>query len=235
MTRLGITRGDAVTAVSDALRRRTLAWFGISTPIDVVPNFVDTSRFVPVARGPGIERIVVHVSNFRPVKRSADAVRAFYLLRRRTRAKLWMVGSGPEADPARELAQKLGVAGDVEWLGEDRAIHEILPRADALISTSEFEGFGLAALEAMACGVPVVSTEAGGIAELVEEGVTGHRVPMGDVAALAERLRQVFDAPAMRDAARQRAVDRFDTAKVLPMYVALYERVLATRGMAEHA
>jgi N-acetyl-alpha-D-glucosaminyl L-malate synthase BshA len=233
VTRLGITRGDAVTAVSDALRRRTLAWFGISTPIEVVPNFVDTARFVPVARPGGSERIVVHVSNFRPVKRSADAVRAFYLLRRRTRARLWMVGSGPEAEPARELARKLGVSGDVDWLGEDRAIQEILPRADALLSTSEFEGFGLAALEAMACGVPVVATDSGGIAELVEPGVTGHLVPVGDPASLAERLVDVFEAPAMGEAARQRAVDHFDTAKVVPMYEALYEGVIAARKAAD--
>jgi N-acetyl-alpha-D-glucosaminyl L-malate synthase BshA len=230
ITKMGITTSDAVTAVSDALRRRTLAWFGLTSPIDVIPNFVDTGRFRP-ARREGAERVVVHVSNFRPVKRSADAVRAFYMVRQREHARLWMVGTGPEADGVREMAEKLGVADDVVWMGEDRAIHEILPHADVFLSTSEFEGFGLAALEAMACGVPVVATGAGGIAELVDAD-SGFLVPVGDVAAMADRMARVFDAPSMREAARQRTVDRFDTSKVVPQYEALYERAIEKRKAA---
>ncbi len=234
ITKLGITRSDAVTSVSDALRRRTLAWFGLTSPIDVIPNFVDTTRFQPAARDGG-ERVIVHVSNFRPVKRSADAVRAFYLVRKKTKAKLWMVGTGPDAEAVRVMTEKLGIDDDVAWLGEERAIHEILPHADVMLSTSQFEGFGLAALEAMACGVPVVATEAGGITELVDDGVTGHLVPVGDVQAMAERSLQLFEASSARDASRQRAVDRFDTSKIVPHYEALYERVISTQRMADHA
>ncbi len=230
ITKMGITTSDAVTAVSDALRRRTLAWFGLTSPIDVVPNFVDTARFEP-GGGPAQETIVVHVSNFRPVKRSADALRAFYLLRKRRKAVLWMVGSGPEEEALHEMSAKLGVADDVVWPGEDPSIHRILPDAAVFLSTSEFEGFGLAALEAMACGVPVVATEAGGIAELVDAN-SGFLVPVGDVAAMAERMDRVIETPSMREAARQRAVDRFDTSKVVPQYEALYERVIEKRKAA---
>jgi glycosyltransferase involved in cell wall biosynthesis len=132
----------------------------------------------------------------------------------------------------RELAAKLGVADHVEWLGEDPGVHDVLPGADALLAPSEFEGFGLAALEAMACGVPVVATDAGALPEVVADGVTGRLAPVGDVDALAEGCLEAFARPEMREAARQRAVDAFEASKVVPRYEALYERVLAERTAA---
>ena len=230
LTKFGIVESDAVTAVSAFLRDTTRSWFGIRRPIDVIPNFVDTSRFhPPVRRAPGPFR-VVHVSNFRPVKRSLDAVRAFRLLRRRVRAKLRLIGAGPEVDAARALAGKLGISRDVEFAGEEKNIEHALAQADLLVSTSEFEGFGLAPLEAMACSVPVVATRAGGISEVVEDGVTGRLVDVGDVDGLAARMGEFAEDSALArrfgEAGRERAWRVFGTERIVPKYERLYERLL---------
>jgi N-acetyl-alpha-D-glucosaminyl L-malate synthase BshA len=238
LTRFGILESDAVTAVSSFLTGVTREWFDIRKPIDVVPNFVDPNRFQPVsAREPGPMRIV-HVSNFRPVKRSLDAIRAFGVLRRTHEAKLKMIGVGPEAKAARALARKLGVAADVEFAGEDRRIERVLASSDLLLSTSEFEGFGLAPLEAMAAGLPVVATRAGGISEVVRNGVTGRLADVGDVEGLAAHIRRFIDRPleARRfgEAGRRRAVRNFGLDRVVPLYEKIYERI-SRREAAAHA
>jgi N-acetyl-alpha-D-glucosaminyl L-malate synthase BshA len=230
LTRFGILESDAVTAVSAFLRDTTRSWFQIRKPIEVIPNFVDTDRFRPAERRPPGPFRVVHVSNFRPVKRSPDAVRAFRLLRRRAKAKLRMIGNGPELAAAKALAGRLGVAKDVEFVGEERNIERALAQADLLLSTSEFEGFGLAPLEAMACAVPVVATRAGGIAEVVQDGVTGCMVDVGDVEGLAERMEEIAGCPALArrygQAGRDRAIREFSTDKVVPRYEGLYDRIV---------
>lgn len=220
--RFGLERSDAVTAVSRFLADRVPA--GLARP-EVVPDFVDTRRFVPAApAGP----VLVHVSNFRPVKRTADAVRAFALLRRRREARLVLVGAGPEAAQVRALAESLGVAGDVEFVGEDPEVARRLQGAALLLSTSEFEGFGMSILEAMACGVPVVSTDSGGVREVVDASCAS-LVGVGDLEGLARAAEEVLADPDLarrRGAAgRARAEDLFDVDRVVPQYETLYRRV----------
>ncbi|HZE96026.1 MAG TPA: N-acetyl-alpha-D-glucosaminyl L-malate synthase BshA [Planctomycetota bacterium] len=225
-TKFGLERSDAITAVSAFLRDKTLSWFDVSPKIHVIPDFVDARRFSPTA-GPR-ESTIVHVSNFRPVKRTADAVRALYLIRRRVPATLVLVGTGPEKEAVRELAGRLGILSSVRFIGEDPEVEAHLRTAGLALSTSEFEGFGMSVLEAMACGVPVVATESGGVSEVLSEAC-GRTASVGDVEALAaaavEILRDQNLARTMGEAGRRRAEELFDVDRVVPQYEALYERV----------
>ncbi len=224
-----------MTAVSGFLARRTNEWLDIKADIRTIPNFVNADVFRPGKRSKGAP-VIVHVSNFRPVKRSADALRAFYLIRKKRSAKMVFIGDGPEAAAVKQLAARLKVARDVEFLGEERSIHDVLPKASLLLSTSEFEGFGLAPLEAMACGVPVVATAAGGISEVVEHGATGFIVPVGAVEAIAEKAVLVLEDPAGLGAAgRARAREFFSPEKVVGQYERLYEELLSTKSEAANA
>jgi N-acetyl-alpha-D-glucosaminyl L-malate synthase BshA len=223
--RFGLERCDAVTAVSRFLADRVPTWFSPCPPIEVLPDFVDTRRFTPVPpKGPTL----VHVSNFRPVKRTSDALRAFYLLRRKRKAKLVLVGGGPEEAEVRELAAKLGVAKDVKFAGEDPDVAKHLKGAAVLLSTSEFEGFGMSLLEAMACGVPVVTTDSGGVREVVDASCA-KVVGVGDLGGRAGAAEEVLADPAraamMGTSGRKRAEDLFDVDRVVPQYEALYRRV----------
>jgi L-malate glycosyltransferase len=225
-TKFGLERSDAVTAVSRFLRDKTPTWFDISQPIEVIPDFVDTRRFSPAARR---EPSIVHVGNFRPVKRTLDALCAFYLVRKRVPgAKLVLVGKGPDEPEIRERAAKLGIAKHVRFVGEDPDVAEHLRGAGLLLSTSEFEGFGMSLLEAMACGIPVVTTDSGGTAEVVSESCA-RIAAVGDVDGLAkaavEILRDEGKAQAMGAAGRRRAEEMFDVDRVVPQYEALYKRV----------
>ena len=228
-TKFGLERSDAVTAVSRFLRDKTSSWFEYAPPIDVIPNFVDTRRFKPSGRR---ARTIVHVSNFRAVKRTADAVRAFYLARRKVGARLVLVGAGPELEPVRELAEKLGVSKDVTFVGEEADIELRLRGAACLLSTSEFEGFGMAPLEAMACGVPVVTTDSGGVREVVNDSCA-RIAAVGDVEALASSLSEIVGDPALGrslgEAGRRRAEESFDVGRVVPQYEALYRRVCGVK------
>ena len=225
-TKFGLERSDAITAVSAFLRDKTLSWFDVSPKIHVIPDFVDCRRFTPGSGPHG--KTIVHVSNFRPVKRTTDAVRAFYLIRRRVPATLVLIGNGPEREVARELAGKLGILSSVRFTGEDPEVETHLKTASLLLSTSEFEGFGMSVLEAMASGVPVVSTDNGGVAEVLTEAC-GRTAAVGDVEALAaaavEVLKNETLAGSMGEAGRRRAEEMFDVDRVVPQYEALYERV----------
>lgn len=238
LTRFGILESDAVTAVSAFLTQVTREWFDIRKPIDVIPNFVDPERFRPVSKRTSGPFRIVHVSNFRPVKRPLDAIKAFCILRLSHDARLKMVGVGPELKAARALARKLGVHPYVEFAGEERNIERVLADSDLLLSTSEFEGFGLAPLEAMAAGLPVVATRAGGIAEVVVEGETGRLAEVGDVEGLATRIRYLIDKPLVArrfgTAGRRRAIRKFGLDRIVPQYERVYER-LARREAAAHA
>ena len=243
ITKFGIERSDAVTAVSEYLRRVTHEVFSPGTQIDVIPNFIDPDRWRPDptrrVRGcfaaPGA-RLLLHVSNFRPVKRVLDVVEVFDRVRRRVPAGLLMVGDGPDRPAAEERCRALGIANLVHFIGNTPAVEDVMPSADLYLLPSDAESFGLSALEAQACGVPVLGYRAGGLPEVVEDGVTGILGEVGDVDGLAEGgvslLADAARYAAVSSAARERAVRLFSADALVERYVALYERVLG-RGTGE--
>lgn len=233
-----INQSDGVTAVSDYLRRETYDHFDVENDITVIPNFVDTERFKRQNKGhfkqalcPHGEKVLVHVSNFREVKRATDVVRVFARLREEEMAvKLLLVGDGPDRTHAETLSRELGVYADVRFLGKQEPVEEILSIADVFMMPSGSETFGLAALEAMACEVPVVSSDIGGIPELNVDGETGFLCPLGDIDALTERTRRILTDDALHErmarAARERAVTQFDIDRIIPQYEEHYTSVL---------
>lgn len=229
-----IDHSDRVTAVSRFLADTTCRGIGVTRDIQVIPNFVceNTYRRLerPVLRGmlaPDGVPVLLHISNFRPVKRVTDLVRAFIEVHRRVRCRLLLVGDGPERARAEMLAQEAGVLHDVQCLGNQAEIVELLSIADVYCLPSETESFGLSALEAMACEVPVVASRVGGLPEVVADGETGFLFAMGDVRAMAERILQIVTAPELRRtmgrAARQRAITLFPEAKIVSQYESLYQ------------
>jgi N-acetyl-alpha-D-glucosaminyl L-malate synthase BshA len=238
LIRLGIEQSDGVTAVSRYLEGETRDRIGVTRPIEVIPNFINPDVFSPARRDPAKrrlwaredERLVVHVSNFRPVKRVTDTVEAFARLAKEVPARLLLAGTGPDLPAAVRRAEELGVTGRVIVLGEARAIQETIAQADLLMLSSEREGFGLVALEAMACAVPVVATRCGGVEEVVTDGADGFLVPVGDVGALADRALRVLANDGllcrMGAAGRARAVEHFHSDRIVPRYEAHYGRVL---------
>jgi N-acetyl-alpha-D-glucosaminyl L-malate synthase BshA len=237
MTCWAIRSSDAVTAVSSWLERETERVFGPTRPIDVIPNFVDPERFAPRADAERrrafaapTDAVMVHVSNFRPVKRSVAAVEIFAKVAARLPAVLWMVGEGPDQTACEEAARRLGVRERVRFLGARAEIEELLPLADLLLLPSEFESFGLAALEAMACGTPPLAFASGGLPEVVTDGVDGVlAAPSDDASLAAAALALLTDRPrlrAMGTAARETARRRFATERIVPVYEAIYRRVV---------
>jgi N-acetyl-alpha-D-glucosaminyl L-malate synthase BshA len=238
LTRFGIDQSDGVTAVSQFLRRKTIEVFQPRRDIEVIPNFVDTSRYTPRAEGECKrdrfakkgERILVHISNFRPSKRVVDVVRAFAALRREVPSVLLMVGDGSERTRSREVALELGVERHVRYLGQMDAVEDVLALADLFLLTSENESFGLAALEAMSTGVPVIGTTAEGLPELIRPGETGYLFPVGDVEGMArgaiEILSDAKKHASMSAAARQLAIERYEASRIIPRYEAFYARVV---------
>lgn len=235
ITKFSIERSDGVTTISEYMRRRTVDFFGITKPIEVIHNFVNCERYAPdqEARRRGKKRIL-HISNFRPVKRVLDCVRAFALVRKEVDAELLMAGDGPDRGPAEHLARELGVEQHVRFLGKQDHIERLIPRAYALHLPSEIEAFGLAALEAMACGVPPVATMTGGVPDLITHGVDGFMEAVGDTAAQAKRLTELLANTALHDriaaAARKTAQTRFCTDLIIPRYERFYERICQGEG-----
>ncbi len=232
-TQFAIESSDAVTAVSTFLAEETARVFATNYPIEVVPNFVDTERFQPGSRGKfwargEDERIVVHASNFRPVKRAGDVVRAFAEIARQLPARLLLAGAGPDLDHALAIASDLGCSDRVECLGAVDPIETVLADADLFLSASETESFGLSMLEAMSCGVPCVSTDVGGIAEVLGES-GGLLSPLGEPRVMGrlglELLSDVDRHRAASRAARERAKE-FASARVVDRYLDLYRRVI---------
>jgi N-acetyl-alpha-D-glucosaminyl L-malate synthase BshA len=232
-TRFALEQSDAVTAVSQFLADETHLVFGVRKEVEVVPNFVDTERFQPHGRRPWSERpdqerVLVHVSNFRPVKRVADIVRAFATIRRELPARLLLVGDGPDREHALAVAADLGCQDKVEHLGVHDHLETVLPQADLFLSASETESFGLSMLEAMSCGVPSVSTSVGGVSEVI--GDTGRLVPFNAPDAMAKAalalLRDETTHARLAAAARARAVEHFATDRIVEMYERIYARVV---------
>ncbi len=237
ITRYSIEQSDGVTSISHYLYRRTVAEFGIKRPIEVIPNFVNCDLYChhpnPQLRAewaPDGEPILMHLSNFRPVKRILDVIEIFALVRQKMPAKLVMIGDGPDRVPAEELARTRGVEGDVLFLGIQNGIREKLGQADLFLLPSRLESFGLAALEAMACEVPVIATNAGGIPEVIEHGVDGFLVEPGDVQQAAkyaiELLSRADRGREMGRLARIHARKKYCANDVIPMYERYYEQVL---------
>jgi N-acetyl-alpha-D-glucosaminyl L-malate synthase BshA len=239
ITRFGIEKSDAVTAVSRYLRDVTVKEFAVRREVEMIPNFVDPTQYRPdgassYARGlvrPG-ETALIHISNFRPVKRVADVMAIFDRVRRRHDVRLLLAGDGPERSLAERLAREGGYEDRTVFLGNVAAIETVLPVASVLLLPSDPESFGLAALEAMSCGVPVVGSAAGGLPEVVLEGETGFLRPVGDVDGMAEAaLRLIEDSDLHRrfaEASRRRAVEVFPTDRIVADYRELYERTLKT-------
>jgi N-acetyl-alpha-D-glucosaminyl L-malate synthase BshA len=238
ITQFSILRSQGITAVSSYLRDETVTGFGVPAErIQVIPNFVDTKLYhrdkKPCYRSAFAsegEKVLMHVSNFRPVKRVLDVVEIYARVRRRVPAKLVMVGDGPERPRAVERAEELGVSDGVIFLGKHVSVDELLACADLFLLPSESESFGLAALEAMACGAPVVATRTGGLPEVLPHGEAGFLLDVGDVRGMADMAVQVLsDRPLwwkMSRAARSVAEERFSTEKVVPEYERCYEAVL---------
>jgi N-acetyl-alpha-D-glucosaminyl L-malate synthase BshA len=236
-TRFGIARSNAVTAVSHWLRDETVRFFGTSDPITVIPNFVDADRFAPeryseeVRRtfAPDGERLLIHVSNLRPVKRLDQAVQALARVHREVPSVLLVVGEGPERARAEATAQAEGVSEQVRFLGDQDGVEVLLASSDLYVLPSTFESFGVSALEAMACGVPVVGARGGGLPELVVDDVTGKLFSAADVEAMADACLDILTEPdraqAMGQAGRQRVLEHYTEAAVLPRYLEVYERV----------
>jgi len=237
ITRFGIEQSDAVTAVSEYLRQRTIQEFQILRPILVVPNFVDcnvygrsSDRTLRRRFAQDHEGILTHISNFRPVKRVEDVIGIFALVRKNRKARLLMVGDGPERPKAEWLANTHGVAQDVLFVGKQNDMSELLAISDVLLLPSELESFGLVALEAMACEVPVIATRVGGVPEVVRDGIDGYLYEVGDVQAMADGCLSVLNNPKVREnlgkAARDRATRHFCASKIVLQYEDLYSQTI---------
>ena len=231
-----INQSDAITAVSENLRDETYRTFPIEKEIRVIYNFVDSRRFhkKPIdafrkAIAPNGERILMHASNFRKVKRVQDVVRIFEIVRRKMPAKLMFVGDGPERSGAESLCRELGLCDDIRFVGKQEQMEEILAIADLFLLTSEYESFGLAALEAMAAGVPVISTNAGGLPEIAIQGQTGYLNDVGDIYGMSENAIRILEDEAVLKQFKANAAahaKNFDIHRIVPQYEALYNRFL---------
>lgn len=230
-----INASNAVTAVSENLKQRTYDHFDVTNDIHVIPNFIDLDRFQKHPKEhfrkaicPDDEKLIVHTSNFRKVKRVDQVLEIFKRIKTEIPAKLLLVGDGPERPMIENLSRDLGISDSVRFLGKLDAVEEVLSVADLFLMPSEQESFGLAALEAMACQVPVVSSNAGGIPELNENGVTGYAVEIGDVETMSRLSLEVLDDKNLdkfKKAALAQA-KRFDQSIIVPQYEALYQETL---------
>ena len=228
ITKYSIEESDAVTSISNQLRQKTIDVFNVTKPIEVIHNFINPTLYCPEQSAPHPPRLI-HLSNFRPVKRVLDCVRILAEVRRSVDAELWMVGDGPDRGAAERLAHDLGLIGHIRFLGKRNDVPALLRQADVLLMPSEMESFGLAALEAMASGVIPIGTRVGGVPELIDHDRTGFLCNIGDIDAMAARAISVLENPGLRatmgEAARLTAGQRFSTERIIPLYEAVYAKV----------
>jgi len=234
-----INNSDVVTSVSESLKQQTLALFDIKNEIEVIPNFIDTTKysssFTDCQRSlmaAENERIITHISNFRKVKRIPDVIQIFYKIQEKLPAKLVMVGEGPEKEGAEILCEQLGITDKVIFLGNSNEIDRILCFSDLFLLPSESESFGLAALEAMINKVPVISSNAGGIPEVNLQGVTGFLSDVGNVEEMASNALEILTDVSVLEKFKESAVKsarRFDILNVLPLYEEVYEKAYSSR------
>ena len=245
ITRFSIEQSDGVTSISNYLRERTIQEFEIKRPIEVIPNFVNcdlykrcedqTARKQWAKNG---EPILMHLSNFRPVKRITDVVEIFARVREKIPAKLVMMGDGPDRGAAEYIVRTKRLSKDVFFMGKQDQVQEKLGLADLFLLPSELESFGLAALEAMACEVPVIATNVGGLPEVVTHGVDGYLIPVRDVEAGARYALEILTRPdrgrSMGQQARINAKAKYCANDVIPQYERYYAKVLEQAGLADH-
>jgi N-acetyl-alpha-D-glucosaminyl L-malate synthase BshA len=232
-----INKSDAVTSVSQNLKDDTLRLFNITNEIQVVPNFIDLEKsehnFTDCQRdlmADKHERIITHISNFRPVKRISDIIQIFYNIQKELPSKLMMVGEGPEKEPAEMLCEKLGISDKVIFFGNSHEIDKILCFSDLFLLPSETESFGLAALEAMASGVPVISSNTGGIPEVNKHGVSGYLSDVGDIEDMTKNAIYILKDPERLKQFKARAKEEsklFDIHEIVPYYESIYEKALS--------
>lgn len=244
ITRFGIEESDGVTAISTYLKDRTLREFRVLKDIEVIPNFVNCDIYEPLSAesraaarqryAPANEPILVHLSNFRPVKRAPDAVLIFVEIARKMPAHLLLIGDGPDRSVAEWLAKRHNLQDRVHFLGKQNNVSELLPLADLMLMPSEMESFGLASLEAMACRVPAIATNVGGIPELIEDGYNGRLCAVGDIEAMAAAALELLQNPErlerMATTARETAQSKFCAHKIIPLYEKFYTDVLERAG-----
>ncbi len=237
LVKFSIEQSDSVTAVSRFLKEKTSTNYSIEKEIDVIPNFVDTNLYKPENAcnfrnhvAPKGEKVLIHTSNFRPVKRVPDTIRIFEKVQKEIPSKLLLVGDGPDRSECERLCRELNLCEHIKFLGKQEALVELLNAADIFLIPSQSESFGLAALEAMACGLPVVASSVGGLPELVKHNETGFIAEIGDIDRMAkyvidllsnDKKYQIFSTNA-----RNRAVNLFDKSKIIPIYEQHYENVL---------
>ena len=223
ITKFSIEQSDGVTAVSDYLKARTVEVFGVENEIRVLRNFVNCDIYKPGREQSAGAKRLIHISNFRPVKRVLDCVRILERVLKTVEAELLMVGDGPDRGRAELLVRELGMEGQVTFLGKQNHVERLIPEADALLLPSEMEAFGLVALEAMACGVPPVATRVGGLPEVVTHGVDGFLEEAGDIEAQAARVTALLTGEALHErisiAARETALSRFCSTHIIPSLI----------------
>jgi L-malate glycosyltransferase len=240
ITKFSIEQSDGITAISDYLRQQTLDVFGVGNQIRVIKNFVNCDLYHPdnaktgaAVYSPEGEKLLIHLSNFRPVKRALDCVRILAEVRRTVPARLLMVGDGPDRGPAEHLARELKVDRHVLFLGKQDHVERIIRLAHVLLMPSDLESFGLVALEAMACGVVPVATRVGGVPEVITDGEDGYLEAPGDIVAQAARVAALLADDAlhsrMAGAGRWNAAERFCSDKIIPQYEQYYEDVVTGR------
>ncbi|MFQ5797441.1 MAG: N-acetyl-alpha-D-glucosaminyl L-malate synthase BshA [Bacteroidota bacterium] len=242
LIKFSIEHSDGVTAVSRFLKDKTILQYGVEKEIEVIPNFVDTKKYRRVddpefrARfAPRGEKILIHVSNFRPVKRVPDVIRIFKIVRTKVASKLILVGDGPDRSNCEHLCRELDICSDVRFLGKQTELVSLLSASDLFLMPSQSESFGLSALEAMACEVPLISSSVGGLPELTFHGDTGYIAEIGDIERMAkytvELLTNESKHRLFARQARRRAVELFESEKIVNLYEAFYEKVFAGQSI----
>jgi len=237
--KFSIEKSDGVTAVSRFLKEKTMTHYNINKDIEVIPNFVDTDLFKRIdstsirkSIAPNGEKILIHTSNFRPVKRVMDVIKIFHAVVKKVPSKLILVGDGPDRSSCENLSRELHVNDHVKFLGKQAELVDLLSAADLFLIPSQSESFGLSALEAMACEVPVISSSVGGLPELVVHGETGYIAEIGDIDRMAKYAVELLSNDARRDifakAGRRRAIENFAIEKIVTLYEQHYERILNT-------
>ncbi len=232
-TKFSIEQSDGITSISKYIVDRTREFFGVANDIRCIYNFVNTATYRPDPQRGNNEKYLLHISNFRPVKRVLDCLRILARVLEEVPVRLMMAGDGPDRSEAERLARDLGVDKNVTFLGKQDHVERLIPKCHVLLLPSELESFGLAALEAMSCGVPPVTTSAGGVPELVTHGVDGFTEQVGNIEGQARRVIELLTDDVlftrMASAARQTAVDRFSTELIIPQYERYYAEIMAGR------